>query len=610
MISKLRTRRNTQDHIHDDEDRALMRGLSPQDGTRSRWVPLVVISTLYLMVLGSIAASGSALANMEQFSTRQLAFYQPSDSHIIKESTTLQDYSHIIKESTTLQEGPNRPNLIVIMTDQQRFDAMSMSGHPFLQTPNMDRIAREGAYFLKAYSQSPVCGPARSSFLTGLSIENTHVRTNTDVGNTNSTNGRTFDEYLVEEEGYRAEYHGKWHSPFDWARVYSNPMELRNRPYVEYLALSNLTRPRPEDMVNGTQIQTFNQHAYRTNPLDDRYGLPPGSKVNIRGEKIKQPHQHGVSLIPAEHTATAFDGKRTIDALKRLNQAQQPFSLYCSFFCPHAPITPSEPYASMYQPEDMIPPASIDDPMADSPYVNHNRRLGLREYADPNLIKYMMANYFAFVKEIDVWVGKILDTMDELGLTDNTLLVFTSDHGEMLGSHGMIEKNVFYEESVHVPLLMRFPGVIPEGTVVPEPVSHTDVFATILDYLGAQKQSSDGTSLRRLIERSDDDGEHSPPKDFAVSEWNRDKPHVDPGLMIRHDRWKLFLPTTVESKVVNVLFDLQSDPHELHNLLAPNHTGREMYLETAENLRAMLVEWLVKVNYSTAVVEAVTHRAL
>ena len=146
--------------------------------------------------------------------------------------------------------------------------------------------------------------------------------------------------------------------------------------------------------------------------------------------------------VPAEHTVTAFQAQLTLEALERLAKQDQPFSLHCSFHCPHSPITPSEPYASMYRPDTMIPPVSIDDPMDNSPYVKENGRSRLPQYADPEKIKYMIANYYAFVKEIDVWVGKILDKVDELGLADNTLIVFTSDHGEMLGAHGMRERRM------------------------------------------------------------------------------------------------------------------------------------------------------------------------
>jgi len=127
--------------------------------------------------------------------------------------------------------------------------------------------------------------------------------------------------------------------------------------------------------------------------------------------------------------------------------------------------------------------SAVSDDMENSPYKTANSRLKNPEYADPEKIKYMISNYYGLVKEIDDWVGKILDKVDELGLADNTMVIFTSDHGEMLGAHGMREKNVFYEESSHIPLLMRFPDEINPATNVGGYISLVDLFPTILYYL-------------------------------------------------------------------------------------------------------------------------------
>jgi arylsulfatase A-like enzyme len=223
--------------------------------------------------------------------------------------------------------------------------------------------------------------------------------------------------------------------------------------------------------------------------------------------------------------------------------------------------------------------------MDNSPYVHENGRSRLPQYTDPEKIKYMIANYYAFVKEIDVWVGTILDKLDELGLSENTLLIFTSDHGEMLGAHGMREKNVFYEESVHIPLMIRFPGRIPPGAVVSAPVSQIDLFATIFDYLDGGTHASDGESLRRYIE-----GTAQETDPFAVAEWNWRGP-VQPNLMVRTRKWKYFVPNTAESTVMNVLYDLENDPHELHNLLG-NNPGAEDHRRQAEYMKQLLVRWL------------------
>jgi len=496
----------------------------------------------------------------------------------------------------------SRPNLLFIMTDQQRWDALSLAGNTVLKTPNMDRIGREGVYFELCNSQCPVCGPARTSLMTGRTVEHSRVRTNMDADVADRTPMPCYDEILA-ERGYATEYYGKWHSPLGRALKYDNAVtpagcaKWERGPGMQphYNAYLNRRVKRVKlsgnpDMA-GMQEQTFDHRPYRTNPLDTRHGMPPGIRTDANGKKliVRQPDQHGISTVPAKHTVTAFQAKLTIEALERLARLDKPFSLHCSFHCPHSPITPSEPYASMYEPKDMVPPASIGDPMKNSPYVHENGRSKMPRYADPEKIKYMIANYYAFVKEIDVWVGKILDKLDELGLANNTLVIFTSDHGEMLGAHGMREKNIFYEESVHVPLLMRLPARIKAGSVVDAPVSQIDLFATILDYLGAGRHSSDRKSLRRYIEgkKSDDDP-------YAVSEWNWRGP-VQPNLMVRTKRWKFFCPNTADSKVMNVLYDLEDDPHEMNNLLGRNPDEKK-HAAQGKKMKALLVEWLREVD--------------
>ncbi|VGO23546.1 sulfatase-like hydrolase/transferase [Pontiella sulfatireligans] len=499
-------------------------------------------------------------------------------------------------------KATQRPNLLFIMTDQQRFDALSLAGNTILKTPNMDRIGKEGAYFSLANSQCPVCGPARTSLMTGRSVEKTQVRTNMATDERDITPMPCYDE-LLSDTGYRTEYYGKWHAPLGRALKYDNAVapagmhEWERGPglskeYEGYLK-GKVNRIKlynnPEYANSGLQEQTFDHRSYKPNPLDTRYGMEPGIKTDGNGDKLKvaQPDQHGISTVPKEHTITAVQAKQTLAALERLAKRDEPFSLHCSFHCPHSPITPSEPYASMYKPKDMPVPESIDDPMDNSPYINENGRKRLSQYRDHDKIKYMIANYYALVKEIDIWLGEILDKMDELGIAENTMVIFTSDHGEMLGAHGMREKNIFYEESVHVPLMIRFPGRIKAGTKVDAPVSQIDLYATIQDYLGIEKTASDGESLRRYIEGTSNEKDAC-----AVAEWNWRGP-VQPNLMVRTRQWKYFIPNTADSKVMNVLYDLKNDPLEMNNLLG-NNPKAEKNRKQAEFMKGLLVQWLEK----------------
>jgi len=492
-------------------------------------------------------------------------------------------------------ETPKK-NLLFIITDQQSYDALSIAGNTVLQTPNIDRLAMQGAYFQNAYTPSAVCCPARSSILTGHTAENTGMKNNDAYFNVDPSLMAmpTFDEILT-ENGYHCEYYGKWHSSsFRAPNVYQNPDQYasngrwifgpggQGHVYMDYLN-ENASKPPLQD---GQFTDLVSKFPYVADPIDRYYGMTMDQLIAQNLRHI-QPDQHGKLLIDKEHTLTAFQSRQTLEALERLKDTT--FSITLSLHFPHSPIVAAEPYYSMYPAEEMVPPVSISDNMENSPYRNTNGRQARTEYADPDKIKYMISNYYGLIAEIDDWVGVILDKLDELNLTDNTLVIFTSDHGEMLGAHGMREKNVFYEESSHIPLIIRFPGEIESGSTVNGYVSLIDLFPTILDYLNISEHDSDGVSLRGLIEGTDT--EHG---QYVVTEWDFRGP-VEPNYMILKDGWKLMIPYTKSSTVLNALYDLNTDPHEMNNLIG-NNPDAEDYKAKAEELRGYLLEWLEKNN--------------
>jgi arylsulfatase A-like enzyme len=491
-----------------------------------------------------------------------------------------------------IAEKAEKPNLLFIITDQQRFDALSISGNKILKTPNLDRLAKQGVWFRNAYTQCAVCAPARASILTGCTVENHGILTN-EISSSKKESGRmsmpTFDE-ILNNQGYRCEYYGKWHSPEFHAEVYQNPVrQTKNGKtvfspgglpaiYLEYL---DPLFPRQANKP-GELNDAFTKRTYKPNPLDKHYGMSAEEVDNLT-EKPIQPDLHGESSIPAEYSMTAFHALQTIDALER--NKKNPFSITCSFHFPHAPMLPVKPYSGMYPVQDMPVPASISDPMLNSPYRSQNGRLNNPEYADPEKIRYMISDYYGLVNELDYWIGRILAKLEELGLEGNTMVIFTSDHGEMLGSHGMREKNIFYEESAHIPLMIRFPGRIKPGKTIDGYLSNVNLFATIIDYLKAPEVPSDGKSLRGMIEGTD-------PGKFVVTEWlyNEDR---QPAYMVIKDNWKLFIPYSAESKVINTLYNLKDDPYEMNNLLG-NNPERGKYEEKANELKNQILEWLKK----------------
>lgn len=491
-------------------------------------------------------------------------------------------------------QAQKKTNLLFIMTDQQRYDALSIAGNSVIKTPNLDRLAKQGVIFKNAYTPCAVCVPARSSILTGYTVENTGMKTNDRAYNYKEEGLMTmptFDE-ILSGKGYHCEYYGKWHTQSSHAEVYKNPQKTAKNGksvfgpagqsliYADYLDENSPKR----ELEAGQLYDGLSDRSYILDPLDRFYGM---TYSEIKSQKLKssQPDSHGKLLIDEEFSMTAFQAKQTIEAIERLKDSA--FSITCSFHFPHAPMLPTEPYYGMYPIKDMVAPVSITDNMENSPYRKANGRMEHTEYTDSAKTKYMISNYYGLVTEIDDWVGKILGKLDELGLTENTLVIFTSDHGEMLGAHGLREKNVFYEESAHIPLMIRYPGKIKENTVVNGYVSLIDLFATILDYTKAGNYKSDGKTLKGLIEGTDK--KHGK---YVVTEWDY-RGDTESNYMIVKDGWKLIIPYSESSKVLNAMYNLNDDPFEMNNLLG-NNPQKQKYAKKAEELRKCLIEWLVK----------------
>ena len=482
--------------------------------------------------------------------------------------------------------GKQKPNLLFIMTDQQRFDAMSCAGNTVLETPNMDRIAREGVFFKNAYSANPVCVPSRAVFLTGLSPVNVNVLGNGDYTSTEVPDVPTFDS-ILKEGGYAAEYYGKWHTPHQFAECYDNDVKVvgnitgapsQIKAYQEWLKSKGVQRKEPGE---GELFSGRNMRPYKPIPLDwsyDARNLGAGEKKKL---KAKQVSQYGQVDLPPRISYTAYTADETLEALDRLKGG--PFTLTCSFDPPHPPTVVQEPYFSMYPPEKIPVPGNIDDSMDESPYKEKSKKKDQLHYRDGKQIQNMRSIYYGMVREIDDWIGEILKKLADLGLADNTLVIFTSDHGEMLGDHGMHSKMIFYEGSVHVPLLMRFPGRIKPGRVVEEPVSTMDVAPTILDYLGVRPPKTDGISLRPFIEGK--------PVEHDVVSYSQGR--NEPNYMIRIGDLKLMMAQNDKGGGMDALYDLKADPLEMRNLIV-SPISPEKNREQAKMMKAHLVKWMKK----------------
>jgi arylsulfatase A-like enzyme len=481
-------------------------------------------------------------------------------------------------------ERADRPNLLFIMTDQQRFDAMSCAGNTVLETPNMDRIAREGVRFINAYSANPVCVPARAVLLTGRSSPNVRVESNGDYTSVDVPDVPTFDR-ILKEGGYSAEYYGKWHTPHQFTDCYDNDVKvignIKGAPglvkaYQAWLESKGVTRKEPG---KGELYSGKNLHPYTPIELDynyDKADLGTDEKMELKAQQVSQ---YGRLDLPPRISYAAFTAEETLEALERLKDG--PFTLTCSFDPPHPPMIVQDPYYSEYSPETIPAPESINDPMVDSPYRERANQEDQMRYRDAEQIRHMRSIYYGMVKEIDDRIGEILQKLDELGLADNTLVVFTSDHGEMLGDHGMHSKMIFYEGSVHVPLLMRFPGRIKPGTVVDSPVSSMDVCPTILDYLGMPVPECDGINLRTFIEGK--------PVEHDVVSFSTGS--RTPNYMIRSGDLKLMIGENEENRSTDALYDLKADPQEMRNLIL-SPVSAEKNRKQAEEMKAGLIRWM------------------
>jgi len=342
-----------------------------------------------------------------------------------------------------------RPNILLLHTDQQRFDTIAALGAGHLHTPGLDRLAAGGTAFLRAYSSNPVCMPARHDLITGASARHHGYYYNQNT---------VIKDYalatvprLLTEAGYQTVAVGKMHfhperEHHGFAQMHlmeELPSCRENDAYLQYLERAGLGRVRC-------------QHGVR--PLF--YHIPQPSRV------------------PEEHHGSAWIAHQTIDLIR--GERDRPFFIFASWVGPHPPYYVPRKYLDMYRGKPLPPPCPAQPgPERQTPPSPENPELG-----DPRLTRLREA-YFAAVTLIDAQIGRILDALAETGQLDDTLIIFTSDHGEMLGDRCCYQKVVPYEGSAHIPLILSGPGV-GTGARSAAPATTWDVAATILDAAGVE----------------------------------------------------------------------------------------------------------------------------
>ncbi len=436
-------------------------------------------------------------------------------------------------KSEGLPEGGRLPNIVVVLSDDQRYDTLSASGHPFIETPHIDRLAQEGATFLNSFVVTSVCRSSRATLLTGRYTHRTGVTGND--GNIKEPEASVIKR--LQQEGYRTAFFGKYH-------------------------IADCTPPPEFD---------------HWECLAGRFGQGHYVNGNLNVNGVEQPFE-GYSTDAVGERASAWIA----------SQGEGPFFALISLKNPHYPLTPPPRHADLYRDAEIILPASAkDNPDTLPSYVREEMTapayaLALGEHpAEAEPLRGILRDYARMIPSIDDVVGRVEATLSDNGLRETTLLVFTSDNGILLGEHGIIRKKLAYEPSIRVPLVMRLPGHIPPGSRLEAAALNVDLPATFLAAAGVTPEPSlalDGRNLLSLFAN-------------PAADWREDwvyiapyRPKKKPPLLaLRTSRWKYIRYTGPANE--EELFDLELDPDERNNLARAPASQHQLEI-MRERLRA------------------------
>jgi len=371
------------------------------------------------------------------------------------------------------------PNILLAISDQQRTDTLGFMGRTPCRTPNMDRLARDGVSFDRAICPSPLCLPSRASLFTGQYPHQIDMMSNKDT-----IEAEPLLTDLLRGRGYHTAYAGKWHLEPD-----EQPKAFRGRE--EALGLADV-HGSPEGKKGERRINRWFDRADGQSSFDysvwcEANGLPDGWPVSDDALRTHRVPSMSIPKVKRQAELTpdqTYDGWVTEIALRFLDERprDRPLFLVCSWFAPHPPFKVPDPYFAMYDRADApMPPNFRPGPdKPDSIGTSFFHRLWLDHGDDWDAWRDTVAAYWGYTSMVDALLGRLLQRLEDEAILDDTLVVFCSDHGEMLGSQGLWHKMAPYEECLRVPLLMRLPGRLPAGRRNPATVSLVDVPATIL----------------------------------------------------------------------------------------------------------------------------------
>ncbi len=424
-----------------------------------------------------------------------------------------------------------RPNIVFIITDDQRWDCLSATGHPFLKTPNIDRIAREGVIFDNAFVTTPLCSPSRSSFLTGQYVHKTRVYGN---GDSSAISHQLITwPALLQQGGYETGWFGKIHMGSD-------------------------ATPRPGF---------------------DRWICLPGQGVyvdpmlNIDGVQQK---------VPGYVTDLLSD--YAVDFIRKDHRGK-PFALVLAHKAIHQPARPATRHADLYKTEGISRRPNVNDEGDDKPILARRSARPTTQGQRAGVPGKLQRDMLRCIQSVDDGVGKIFEALEQTHQLDNTLIIYTSDNGYFFGEHHLGDKRGAYEESIRVPLLMRYPPLIPAACRRREPALNIDIAPTVLELAGLSiPQETHGKSLIPILQNKLGDWRGS----VLLEYFHEPRYPLFPSWQcIRTSRWKYIHYIGVEDS--DELYDLETDPYEMKNRIADKDAG-EMLAQLKSQLAKALDE--------------------
>ena len=501
-----------------------------------------------------------------------------------------------------------RPNILHIFTDMQRWDTIRALGNPVIRTPNLDRLAREGAAFTNAFTASPVCIAARAAMIYGQYPYNTGCYENTIM----PTDGRTSFMGALTEAGYRTHGVGKCHfTPERYALRGFQSREVQEE--------------------GGVRGQDLERNQYLTYLRDKGYD----HVVEAYGTRSEMYYMPQIAQVPAADHPSQWIGDRAVSFIRRQDDAapaappapdadgeaisgpaapDQPWYLFASFIHPHPPFNPPTPWHKLYRSAGMPLPKVPQDHESLLTLINRvqNRYKYRDQGVDLHVARTMIAYYYACISFVDYQVGRMLEALESTGQLGNTLVVFASDHGELLGDYESYGKRSMHDASARVPLLARLPGRFEGGRVVDQAVSLVDLAPTFLTAGEAEIGSHelDGVDLADVAEGSCD-------REFVFSQLSIDRTKFHRSLTVDTDtsgreytdeewraRYSSYMAVSSEAKYVysapdnrEFFFDRAGDSGETRN-----RAGVAFCAEEKQRAKSALLDELIE-NGETAGIE-------